>query len=251
MIDVALAPQLLGPCDVAVVIDVLRATSTATQALAAGYRRVLLADGLELARGMRGPRRVLAGERRCAMPEGFDLGNSPRGVRRARGEELVLATTNGTPTVVAAARQAPQVLLGCLLNLDAVTEVLRAASGDGRSDVLIVCAGTGGTVALEDVYVAGRLCSELQGERRDAARVAEAVARSYATPFDALAASENAAALRQGGLEQDISDCAAVSTLEVVPRVLAASDGVAVATAWTAAPAAPAEPFPRVSSAGI
>ena len=46
VIDVAPTPAQLRPYDVAVVIDVLRATSTATQALAAGYQRVLLADSV-------------------------------------------------------------------------------------------------------------------------------------------------------------------------------------------------------------
>ncbi len=47
MIDVAFTRADLRPADVAVVIDVLRATSTATQALAAGYRSVLCVESVE------------------------------------------------------------------------------------------------------------------------------------------------------------------------------------------------------------
>jgi 2-phosphosulfolactate phosphatase len=227
MIDVAVTRAELRSADVAVVIDVLRATSTVTQALAAGYRNVLCADSIARAAGLRAPGRVLAGERQCLMPPGFDQGNSPGQASRRRGDELVLATTNGAPTIVAAALRAPTVLLACLLNLDAVIEALRTAGGPGVGDVQIVCSGTGGVAALEDVYVAGRLSAALTGQRTDAALIAEAVARGYPTPQEALAASADARMLRAAGLEQDIAYCAQESLLDVVPRVLAGVDGVA------------------------
>ena len=157
MIDVALTRADLRAADVAVVVDVLRATSTATQALAAGYRSVLCAESIERALTLRAPGRILAGERRCVRPPGFHQGNSPHEAVRRRGDELVLATTNGAPAIVAAAQHAPVVLVACLLNLDAVIAALEGA------DVQVVCAGTDGAVALEDVYVAGRICVGLRG----------------------------------------------------------------------------------------
>jgi len=99
VIDVALTGDGARTADVAVVIDVLRATSTATQALAAGYRRVLCVGSIERAAQLRTGDRVLAGEQRCVKPPGFDQGNSPREALDRRGEELVLATTNGAPTM--------------------------------------------------------------------------------------------------------------------------------------------------------
>ncbi|MBN9622534.1 MAG: 2-phosphosulfolactate phosphatase, partial [Actinobacteria bacterium] len=99
MIDVAFSRPEIRPARVAIVIDVLRATSTATEALAAGYRRVLCAESIERARSLRGEERVLAGERHCVMPDGFDQGNSPREAAVRRGEDLILATTNGAPAI--------------------------------------------------------------------------------------------------------------------------------------------------------
>jgi 2-phosphosulfolactate phosphatase len=224
VIDVALTPADLRPADVAVVIDVLRATSTATQALAAGYRRVVCAETIELALSLKAPGRVLAGERNAVRPVGFDQGNSPREATERRGDELVLATTNGAPAIVAATQHAARVVLACLLNLEAMIQTLRMR---GEADVQIVCSGTDGAVALEDVYVAGRLCSALAGERTDAALVAEATARAFATPLDALAASADAAKVRAAGLGGDIADCALHSVLDVVPTVTAAGGGVA------------------------
>jgi 2-phosphosulfolactate phosphatase len=227
MIDVAFTRADIRPVEAGVVVDVLRATSTATQALAAGYYRLLCADSIELARQLRGPGRVLAGERRCVKPPGFDQGNSPVEAIERRGEELVLATTNGAPTIVTAAKRARRVLLACLLNLAAVAEALLPQRHDPQLDVQIICSGTDGAVALEDVYVAGRICAALPGERSDAARVAEAVARCFATPLEALAASADAAILRQADLSADIAYCALESELDVVPAVIAAGAGVA------------------------
>ena len=228
MIDVALTPTQLRPADVAVVVDVLRATSTATQALAAGYHRVLCADSIERAADLRRSGRVLAGERRCVKPTGFDQGNSPVEARRRRGEELVLATTNGAPAIVAAADNAPRVLLGCLLNLGAVVAALLEGADPATRDILIVCSGTDGAVALEDTYVAGRLSAALPGARTDAARVAEAVARAFRTPLEALAASADAQLLEATGSSDDTLYCSLESLLAVVPVVAAARAGVAV-----------------------
>jgi 2-phosphosulfolactate phosphatase len=225
VIDVAFTRAELRSADVAVVIDVLRATSTITQALAAGYRSVLCVDTVPHAARLRAAGRVIAGEQHCMTPLGFDQGNSPLEAMSPLGEELVLATTNGAPTIVAAAGHTRHVLLASLLNLEAV---LRALADAAELDLLIVCAGTDAAPALEDTYLAGRICAALpEGERTDAALIAEAVARSYGTPFKALAASADARVLTAAGLGADIAHCALESRLEVVPRVLSASAGIA------------------------
>ena len=234
MIDVALTPAEVRSADLVVVIDVLRATSTITQALASGYQRVLCADSLERALLLRADGRVLAGEQRCVMPAGFDQGNSPLDAIRCHGRELVLATTNGAPAIVAAARCASKVLLACLLNLEAVLEALLATPGGIELDLLIVCSGTDGAPAVEDAYLAGLLCTALPGPQTDAALIAGAVSRSYPTPFDALASSADAEVLRAAGLADDITYCARTSSLQVVPRVWEAARGVA-----TVVPAVP------------
>ncbi|MGA2926217.1 MAG: 2-phosphosulfolactate phosphatase [Solirubrobacteraceae bacterium] len=222
-IDVALTRAELRPADIAVVIDVLRATSTITDALAGGYQAVLCADSIERAARLRGPGRVLAGERRCVMPDGFDQGNSPQEAAQPRGRELVLATGNGTPTIVAAGAGTPTTLVACLRNLDAVIAALRRAAGE----LQIVCSGTDGGPALEDMYVAGRICAALSGPRSDAALIAEAVARAYGSPLDALSACADAAVLREVGLQDDIAYCAQQSRTDVVPAVALVANGVA------------------------
>ena len=226
MIDVAFLGTTVRPAATAVVIDVLRATSTITLALASGYARVLVAGSIDEATALRTPDRTLAGEVGCARAPGFDLGNSPEETLQPRGAELVLATTNGAPAIVAAAASADEVLVASLLNMGAVLALLA-----GREDVLLVCAGTDGRVSMEDVYLAGRLSAKLDGERTDAARIAEALAAAYPNAIEALEASGGAVGLRREGLESDIAFCAQESIVDVVGRLSETVDGAALLTA--------------------
>ena len=139
-VHVAFTPGELTPAPVGIVVDVLRATSTITQALAAGYRRVLCCAEIDDARALaesEGPAK-LAGERRLEHIEGFDFGNSPREVAGApAAETLILTTTNGTRLLVAAAARFEQVLVGSLLNLEAVATAARAS---GLGEDVAYCA---------------------------------------------------------------------------------------------------------------
>jgi 2-phosphosulfolactate phosphatase len=223
MIDVAFLAAQVRPAQTAVVIDVLRATSTITLALASGYERVLVAGSIDEATALRTPERTLAGEVGCARAPGFDLGNSPEETLEPRGAELVLATTNGAPAIVAAAASSEEVFVASLLNMDAVLAQLI-----GREDILLVCAGTDGAASMEDVYLAGRLSARLDGGRSDAARIAETVAAAHPNPIDALGASAGAVGLRREGLESDIAFCAQESIVAAVPRLTETVNGIAV-----------------------
>jgi 2-phosphosulfolactate phosphatase len=214
-VDVAFTPAEARRAPVTIVVDVLRATSTIAQALASGYRRVLCCSEIEEARELRErfDGAVLAGERRAEAIAGFDLGNSPREVTEPRGEALILTTTNGTRAIVAAAANAEVVLIGSLLNLEAVAA---AAGREAGGNVEIVCAGVEGRFTLDDAYCAGRLAALLDGERSDSAETAVRLAASFAGPEEALRAAENP---RLEALGEDIVWCARESVLEVVPRL--------------------------------
>ena len=125
---VALTPAEAAAAPLGIVVDVMRATSTIAQALAAGYRRVLcaaeVADALALKAEL-GEEAITGGERDAQRVEGFDAGASPREFREPRAETLILSTTNGTRSIVAAAAACEQVVLGALLNLAAVVRIAR------------------------------------------------------------------------------------------------------------------------------
>ncbi|MBV8479527.1 MAG: 2-phosphosulfolactate phosphatase [Actinobacteria bacterium] len=220
-VHVAFTPGELAPASVGIVVDVLRATSTMTQALAAGYRRVLCCAEVEDAWALaetEGPAK-LAGERRLEHVEGFDFGNSPREVAGApAAETLILSTTNGTRLLVSAAARYDQVLVGSLLNLDAVAAAARA-SGE---DVAVLCAGVLGELTLDDAYCAGRIAVALGGDHADSAAAAVRLAASFPDALAGLGASRSASNLRRHGLEADIEWCARESVLDVAPRFVRA-----------------------------
>ncbi|MDQ3067626.1 MAG: 2-phosphosulfolactate phosphatase [Actinomycetota bacterium] len=211
-VHVAFTPGEAASASTAIVVDVIRATSTIAQALAAGYERVLCVPEIEQARALRAelPDSIVGGERDAVRIEGFDVGASPREFLEPRAGTLILSTTNGTRTVVTAAERCDAVLLGSLLNLGAVA----VAARERGEDVAVICAGYNGAFALDDAYCAGRIVQELAGDRTDAAVAAEVIARAFP---DALAGL-NARTYGPPGLEQDIEFCAQESILDVVPR---------------------------------
>jgi 2-phosphosulfolactate phosphatase len=191
----------------------MRATSTIAQALASGYGRVLCCGEIEDARALReelGDEAVVGGERQAALIEGFDLGASPRDYLEPRAETAIMTTTNGTRTILAAAANAEIVLLGSLLNLDAVAAAARAPG----EDVTVVCAGYEGAFAIDDAYCAGRIVELLNGERTDAAVASATLARAFPTAWEGV----NARTYGPPGLEEDLRWCTQENTLTVVPR---------------------------------
>jgi len=211
-VHVAFTPDEAASAPTGIVIDVLRATSTIAQALAAGYRRVLCVAELDDARALRAELSdsVVGGERNAVRIEGFDVGASPREFLKPRAETLILSTTNGTRTIVTAATRCERVLLGSLLNLEAVA----AAARESGEDVAIVCAGFKGAFALDDAYCAGRIVQLLGGDSTDASVAATLIAGAYPDAHTGL----NARTYGPPGLEEDIRYCARESVLDVVPR---------------------------------
>jgi len=226
-VDVVFTPDEAGAAPTGVVIDVIRATSTICQALAAGYQRVFCAAEVEEARALREARGegVLGGERNAVRIPGFDLGNSPREYVQPAGETLILSTTNGTRAVVAAAQRCDRVFIASLLNLAGVVEAARVAG----EDVVVVCAGVQGTLALDDAFVAGRIVGLLGWERTDAAEAAARLVTTWSGAEAAFRASKSGRNLMENAseLEPDIPFCARESVLDVVPRLVAMRDSVA------------------------
>jgi 2-phosphosulfolactate phosphatase len=217
-VHVAFTPDEVLEAPVAVVVDVMRATSTIAQALASGYERVYCCREIEDARALREKlgEGLLGGERSAVRIEGFDLGASPREVLEARDRVLIYSTTNGTRAVLAAVSACRKVLLGSLLNLNAV-----AAEVD--DDCVVVCAGFQGQFALDDAYCAGRIVELLAAEVTDAAKASAILARSFPTAWDAIMARTYG----PPGLEEDIKFCAQENTIDVVPRFARMVDGAA------------------------
>jgi 2-phosphosulfolactate phosphatase len=229
------ADQLDG-ADV-VVIDVLRASTTITHALAAGAGAVIPCREVEEARALatklQGAAVVLGGERGGLPIEGFDLGNSPTEYTQATvaGKTVVFTTTNGTLAMMQC-RSAARVLIGSFVNLSVVVAQL-----SGERPIHLLCAGTRGQVTREDVLCAGALAELLlengvsERPSNDEARIAldcwRAAVPHGARPPKALG-GELSLALHetQGGrnlmaigLEHDIDTAAEVDRFDIVPQL--------------------------------
>jgi 2-phosphosulfolactate phosphatase len=209
---------------VAVVIDVLRATTTIVHALAAGCAAVLPCAEMDEARSLARtlPGKILLGGEREGLPlPGFDLGNSPGEYTPAvcRDATLVLTTSNGTRALLHASA-AKDILAVAFVNLAAVCEHLRHEA----RPVHVLCAGDAGQPALEDTLLAGALVQALdaggQAQLNDGARLALACFGVHGHDLGAaLRLGAGGARLRALGYDEDIRAAAQVDRFALVPEV--------------------------------
>lgn len=236
----------------AVIVDVLRASTTIIYALAAGVREVVpcleVEDAQKAAEELTaaGQDVLLGGERGGVKIEGFDLGNSPAEYTPAAvgGKTLVFTTTNGTKAMYFA-RGAEEILIGAPANRAAVAERLTQAV-----HVHIICAGTEQEITLEDVLYAGWLTEaclahDINLELCDSAQLALAAFRHLIRaqlPAEAALAeieevvrgaflhSQGGKNLVAVGLEEDIRTAARTDVHEIVPQLAVKPWRIRIAT---------------------
>lgn len=241
-LDVVLLPRDLTPQHLAdravVAFDVLRATTSMAAALAAGVDAIHVFPDTAAARAAAAQARgvLLCGEERCLPPLGFDLGNSPTAFTRQHhaGRTLFMSTTNGTRAILAA-RGAGAVFTGALVNASAVADALAAAN----RDVTLLCAGTNGQVAAEDLIGAGAVLHALAHRRdltlaSDAALIARQLFAAARTDLRAaLAETLGGRNVLAAGLAPDIDFAARLDALDAVGVVGFGESGPPVVRRWT------------------
>jgi len=213
--------SVAGAC--AVVVDVLRATSTIATALGHGASYVVaraevddaFAAREELERRGEGP--VLGGERGGRKVPGFDLGNSPLeyDAERVAGKPVVLCTSNGT-AALRRCREASRVFAAAFLNAAATA----AAVARGAEPVVLCCAGKEGAPSLEDACCAGLVASHLRGayefELDDATAIALLCWKKHGGNVDGmLAGCTHGRYLASLGFERDLEFCGQVDAFDV------------------------------------
>ena len=228
----------------AVVIDVLRATSTLARAWSEGAREVLFFDSPDEARAARRrvPGRVLlCGERQGKRLRSFDLGNSPFEYERGRvaGTVLLFTSTNGSRAFLATRAAAVQWAVA-FVNMEASVArasawlEARAQDGtasppEGAADLWVVCAGKEGNVAEEDAACAGRFALRVLSKLAQAGIAVEMAAEGQTLASapetemetrDLVAASEHGRYLTSLGTEyeKDVEWCARWDLLDCVPQ---------------------------------
>jgi 2-phosphosulfolactate phosphatase len=209
----------------AVVVDVMRATTTVVAACAAGCARVIpVADvdaARERAQQFPAGEVLLAGERGGEAIAGFHLGNSPLEYTRERvsGRTVVLTTTNGTAAMLTASAAAVAAV-AALTNVTAVAQWVRA---HGRN-LAILCSGDNGAFSLEDTVCAGVLVGSVAEESgatlSDGAEAALGIGRYYAGRLgDLQVASRWARRLATLGHGADVEACLRRDVTRMVPVV--------------------------------
>ena len=227
-LDICFSPELLPLYDlrgqVAVIVDILRASSTIVTALGEGITHVFPVASLEeCAQYGQQPGCLTAAERDGRPAAGFDLGNSPFGfldaARPVRGRGLSISTTNGT-AALRRSLAAEGIVVGSFLNLAAVADFARR---QGR-DVLVVCAGWKGQFCLEDTVFGGalaeRLASDFDVRSSDATLAALHLWEQGQTDLSAyLLQSAHVRRLNSLEASQDFAFCLQIDTYAtVLPR---------------------------------
>lgn len=238
-LDVRLSPAGLAPESLqgrtVAVIDVFRAGSTAVTALANGARAVIPAadhgEAGRLAARLDADTVLVAGDRNGAPLDGY-VGPSPAALssETVRGRTVVLTTANGTPAL-ARARGAETTVAASFLNASRAAAFVHLAARAGHP-VTLLCAGTDGRVAVEDVLCAGFMLGRFL-QPSDVARLGDAAQMAYALYAGshrqigaALAGSTQARRLAAQGAGADVAACTRIDAVDTLPVL---SDGRLVA----------------------
>ncbi|MGE3855691.1 MAG: 2-phosphosulfolactate phosphatase [Dehalococcoidia bacterium] len=242
-VEVAVIPPAsVPPSTTCLVVDVLRATSVMAVLFGRGLRAGWLAGSIEEGRAIRtalGERTgglMLCGEVNALPPAGFDYGNSPLEFERVAEDgrlpaEAVLATTNGTPALLACAA-APLVLPAAPLNAGAAVRVALEA---GR-DVLIVCSGRVDEAGVrvegdDDTLAAGLLADRLVRAGAEPGHEARRALALYdavrADLGGALRGTFHGSRISVIGFGEDVERCGTADVYDTV-ATLRSEDGRAV-----------------------
>ena len=205
---------------VAVVVDALRASATASMLFEAGAVEIVAVREVDEARALKAesPDALLFGERGGLPPEGFDAGNSPRDITGVSGKRIIFTTTSGTARLTECAG-APAVYMGTTVN---ATAAMSEAISHGLDIVLVPASASGelGNDAQEDWAAATALAllTDLPvGEGAPWYREMR-----HRIELDGLAklfeTAPHADRLRLVGLGDDVAFCARMNVTCAVPR---------------------------------
>lgn len=223
-IDVCLSPDLMHLYCVeqqtVVIVDVLRATSCMTTALAHQIESITPFAQLPDCLALKAQGYLTAGERDGKKVNGFDLGNSPFEYMDPglKGKKIAFTTTNGTQAI-AKSMGAQSIVIGSFLNLSAAVRYLRQV----ETDILIVCSGWRGRVNMEDTVFAGALVEKLSDQFEPACDAPVIAQRLYGEArhnlADFLKDSSHIKRLQRLNIQRDIDFCLREDVYDIIPLI--------------------------------
>ncbi len=212
-----------------IVIDVLRATTTITIALANGAKEIIptenIATAVRVAKGSKNS--ILCGERNGRVIDGFTLGNSPLEytTEEIKDKALIFSTTNGTQSIMKS-KFSKNCLLASFVNMSAVVDYVNALD----EDFIIICSGKLSDFCLEDAVCAGMLLNKLNVGRNLELLDSEIAAMNLANDLAMLLnipsqekilrlfnISEHGKYLAQIGFEKDLEICSKIDSYPIIP----------------------------------
>ncbi len=208
----------------AVVIDVLRATSTIATAINNGAKEIIPVASVEFAvkvsGGIFGGQTLLGGERNTKKIEGFALGNSPFEYTKevVEGKSIVFFTTNGSKAIVKT-RYSENLFTCSFINMDAVANHLTALN----NDIEIICSGRNNYFSIEDSVCAGMLISKIKEIKKDISLndSGTAVTALYEKYKDNIVKmmreSDHGKILLENGFDTDLDYCGQTGILDIIP----------------------------------
>lgn len=207
-----------------VIIDVLRATSVITTALANGAKEVIPTLTVEEAFEKKkeiGESSLLAGERQAKKIDGFELSNSPLEFTKdkVKAKTIILSTTNGTRALTLASTGA-RILIASILNTKAVAKKLIEIG----KDIVIINAGTNGKFSTDDFICCGYIISEVKNstscDLTDIARVSMDIYDNNSDIKEYIKNATHYGVLVSLGLEADIQYCCKKDLFDIVPEYI-------------------------------
>lgn len=208
----------------AVIIDVLRASSSITTAIRNGAKKIIpvadMSDAMKIATTMDQKDYLLCGEKNGNKIEGYHLGNSPAEYTpdTVKDKTLIFNTTNGTKAIKKASL-ANKVYIGSFLNQQSILDILQ----EHDDEIVLICSGWQGRLSIEDTLFAGALLHAISGgnlpdSAKDGAKVAFGLFEKYGHDLEgAISKSDHAKRLAELVPNDDISFCCKVNEFDVLP----------------------------------
>jgi len=211
---------------IALVIDVLRGSSTLIRALKNGASKIIPADEIEEARSLADDwptgEYLLCAERNGIKVDGFNLGNSPLEYDpdTVSGKDLIYSSTNCSKAMLTS-YPADRVMVGGFNNISAIMETIVFPAR-----IILVCAGKMGRFALEDAVCAGMFVNEMLKDKtqevalNDASRTAKLLFDFYHRDIlKLLKESSHGNYLTGLGLGKDLEIASMIDSERIVPEL--------------------------------
>lgn len=220
--------QKMADNKIAVVFDVLLATSTVASALEFGAREVIpVLDGKAAEQEAEGREKdsfVLVGEYQGRTIDGFLSPNPLELKEQIAGKSVILSTTNGTVALKNSAH-AKAVYAASLLNCEAVAKhILKEYQGE---TIVVVCSGSSNEFNVEDFQGAGCFIDCLIKQFREEFFLTDSAYAAYSfyhghiqNSDDILKASRVGRMLSKHGFEKEIEFVSQQNIFNKVPILI-------------------------------